>query len=133
MTHKSVTCALFPNKASIPLTEKINYTCNSFWRRDLPILSFLPHEYFTCFICVVCFPSQVSSFTAKFSLDARFQNLFLPPHPHQTNFLSIPLPRTGSSNRRCRNHNFNHIYVLPEHRRSSQVTHRSLSRPGLIA
>ena len=35
-------------------------------------------------------------------------------------------PPTGISNRRRRNHSFNHIYALL---RSSQVTHRSRSRP----
>ena len=89
MTHKSVTCAIFPNKPGVPLTEKIKYRCKFFWRRGLPTFFFLTHEYFTRFVCVVCSPAQVSSFAPKFSLGARFQNLFLQPHPLP---LSIPPP-----------------------------------------
>ena len=91
MTHKSVTCAMFPNKLGVPLTEKIKYTCTFFWRRDLPTFFFLAHEYFTRFVCVVCFPAQVSSFAAKFSLGAWFQNLLLQPHPHP----QYPPPRAS--------------------------------------
>jgi hypothetical protein len=122
MIHKSVTCAMFPNKPGVPLTKKINYTCTFFWRQDLPIFSFLAHEYFTCFVCVVCFPHPSFKFRSKIFI-RRAISEFIPP-THQISSVSPPAP-TSSSNRRRRNHSFNHIYVLL---RSSQVTHRSLSR-----
>ena len=95
MTHKSVTYAMFPNKPGVPLTEKIKYTCTFFWRRDLPTFFFLAHEYFTRFVCVVCFPrpsfkfhSQIfirrviSEFIAPTtSLPFKFTH-YLPPHTH---------------------------------------------------
>ena len=56
MIHKSVTCAMVPNNQACDWPKKINYTCTFFWRRELPNFCFLAHEYFTCFICVVCFP-----------------------------------------------------------------------------
>src|SRR5215216_4530305 len=65
MIHKSVICAMFPNKPGVPLTEKINYTCTFFWRRDLPTFFFLAHEYFTRFVCVVCFPLPSFSFPSE--------------------------------------------------------------------
>ena len=129
MIHKSVTCAMFPNKPGIPLTKKIKYTC-TFFGDGICQLSFFSHTSILRASSVLCVsPAQVSSFAPKFSLGARFQNLFLQPHPHPSNFLGIsppPLPPTDSSNRRCRNHNFNHIYILLE---SSQVIHQSLSWP----
>src|SRR6266511_2979256 len=81
MIHKSVTCAMFPNKPGIPLTEKKSPTRVLFFRRDLPTFCFLAHEYFTRFVCVVCFPRPSFKFRSKISLGARFQNLFLQAHP----------------------------------------------------
>jgi hypothetical protein len=78
MIHKSVTCAMFPNKPGVPLTEKINYTCTFFWRRDLPIFSFLAHEYFTRFICVVCFPRPSFKFRGAIFI-RRVISEFIPP------------------------------------------------------
>ena len=92
MTHKSVTCAIFPNKPGVPLTEKIKYTC-TFFGDGICQLSFFSHTSILRASSVLCVsPAQVSSFAAKFSLGARFQNLFLQPHPLP---LSIPLPRAS--------------------------------------
>src|SRR3989337_891648 len=113
MLHKSVTCAMFPNKPGIPLTEKINYTCTYFWRRDLPIFSFLAHEYFTRFVCVVCFPRPSFKFRSEIFIRRAILE-FIPPTTFPPikfpQYLPLPPPPTGSSNRRRRNHNFNHIY-----------------------
>ena len=89
MTHKSVTCAMFPNKAGLPLTEKSKYTCTVFWRRDLPTFFFSHTSILRASSALCVSPAQVSNFAPKFSLGARFQNLFLQPHPHPSNFLSI--------------------------------------------
>ena len=89
MTHKSVTCARFPNKPGVPLTEKIKYTC-TFFGDGIYQLSFFSHTSILRASSVLCvFPAQVSSFAPKFSLGTRFQNLFLQPHPLS---LSIPPP-----------------------------------------
>ena len=127
MTHNSVTCAMFPNKPGVPLTEKIKYTCTFFWRRDLPTFFFLAHEYFTRFVCVVCFPRPSFKFRTEIFI-RRAISEFIPPttSPSPQYPLSLAPPPTGISNRHRRNHSFNHIYVLLG---SSQVTHRSLSRP----
>ena len=95
MTHKSVTCAMFPNKPGVPLTEKINYTCTFFGRRDLPTLFFLAHEYFTRFVYVVCFPCRIFKFRSKIFI-RRAISEFIPPTTSPPikfpQYLPSPLP-----------------------------------------
>ena len=92
MIHKLVTCAMFPNKPSLPLTEKINYTC-TFFGDGICQFSLFTHMSILCASSALCVsPAQSSNFAPKFSLGARFQNLFLQPHPLP---LSIPLPRAS--------------------------------------
>ena len=91
MTHKSVTCAIFPNKPGVPLTEKINMC--TFFGDGICQLCFFSYTSILCASSGLCVsPAQVSSFAPKFSLAARIQNLFLQPHPLP---LSIPLPRAS--------------------------------------
>ena len=78
MTHKLVTCAIFPNKPGVPLTKKIKYTCTFFWRRDLPTFFFLAHEYITRFVCVVCFPRPSFKFRTEIFI-RRAISEFIPP------------------------------------------------------
>ena len=88
MTHKSVTCVIFPNKPGVPLTEKKSSTRVHFFGDGICQLSFFSHMSILRASFVLCFsPAQVSNFAPKFSLGARFQNLFLQPHPLP---LSIP-------------------------------------------
>ena len=96
-----------------------------FWRQDLPTFCFLAHEYFTHFAFVVCFPHPSFKFRSKIFI-RRAISEFIPPTTSPRSVSPLAPPPTGISNRRRRNHNFNHIYVLLG---SSQVTHRSLSRP----
>ena len=89
MIHKSVTYAMFPNKPGVPLTEKINYMC-TFFGDGICQLSFFSHTSILRASSALCVsPAQVSNFAPKFSLGARFRNLFLQPHPLP---LSIPPP-----------------------------------------
>ena len=125
MTYKSVTYAIFPNKPGVPLTEKNQVHVYIFWRRDLPTFFFLAHEYFTRFVCVVCFPRPSFKFRSEIFI-RRAISEFIPPTTSPPSVSPLAPPPTGISNRRRRNHSFNHIYVLLG---SSQVTHRSLSRP----
>ena len=92
MIHKSVTCALFPNKPGVPLTKK-STTRVHFFGDGIYQLSFFSHTSILRASSALCVsPAQVSNFAPKFSLGARFQNLFLQPHPLP---LSIPLPRAS--------------------------------------
>ena len=124
MIHKSVTCCvMFSNKASVPLNEKINYTCRFFWRWDKPIFSFLAHEYFTRFVSVVCFPRPSFKFRSEIFIRRMIPESIRPttsPPIKFPQYLSPLPPPTCSSNRHRRNHSFNHIYVLLA---SSEVTH----------
>ena len=90
MTQKSVTCAMFPNKPGVPLTEKINYICTFFWRRYL-----LLHEYFTCFVCVVCFPRPSFKFHSEIFIRRTISEFIPPtksPSPQYPPPLRLPLP-----------------------------------------
>ena len=95
MTHKSVTCAIFPNKPGVPLTEKKSSTRVHFFGDGIFQLSFFSHTSILRASSVLYVsPAQVSSFTPKFSLGARFQNLFLQPHPLPLS-ISPALPRAS--------------------------------------
>ena len=95
----------------------------------MPIFSFLAHEYFTRFVCVVCFPRTSFKFHSEIFIRRTILE-FIPPTTSPPikfpQYLSPHASPYGSSNRRRRNHSFNHIYVLFG---SSQVNHRSLSWP----
>ena len=78
MTHKSVTCAIFPNKPGVPLTKKSSTRVKNFWRRDLPTFFFLAHKYFTCFVCVVCFARASFKFRSEIFI-RRAISEFIPP------------------------------------------------------
>ena len=100
MIHKSVTCAIFPNKPGVPLTEKINYTCTFFWRWDLPIFCFLAHEYFTCFICIVCFPRPSFKFRSEIFIRRAISEFIPPatsPSPHYPPPSPLPLPASQTA------------------------------------
>src|SRR3990170_7698229 len=98
---------MFPNKPGIPLTEKINYTCTFFWRRDLPIFSFLAHEYFTRFVCVACFPRPSFKFHSKNFIRRAILEFIPPTTSPPIKFPQYlpppPPPPTRSSNRRDHN------------------------------
>ena len=98
MTHKSVTCAIFPNKLGVPLTEKIKYMC-TFFGDGICQLSFFSHTSILHASSALCVsPAQVSSFAPKFSLGARFQNLFLQHHHHPMYPPSrLPLPTSQTA------------------------------------
>ena len=100
MTHKSVTCAMFPNKPGVPLTKKINYTCTFFWRRDLPIFCFLAHEYFTRFVCVVCFPRPSFKFRSEIFIRRAISEFIPPttsPSPQYPPPSRLPLPASQTA------------------------------------
>jgi hypothetical protein len=78
MIHKSVTFAMFSNKPGVPLTEKINYRCTFFWRRNLPTFFFLAHEYFMRFVCIVCFSRPSFKFRSEIFI-RRAISEFIPP------------------------------------------------------
>jgi len=102
MIHKSVTCAIFPNKPSVTLPEKIKYTCTFFWRRELPTFFFLAHEYFMHFVCVVCFPHPSFKFRTEIFI-RRAISEFIPPatspspqYPPPAH-LSLPASQTAAA------------------------------------
>ena len=100
MTHKSVTCAIFPNEPGIPLTKKIKYTCTLFWRRDLPTFFFLAHEYFTRFVCVVCFPRPRFKFCTEIFIRRAISEFIPPatsPSPQYPPPLPLPLPASQTA------------------------------------
>ena len=91
MTHKSVPCAIFPNKPGVP-TEKNQVHMYIFLETGSANF-FLSHMSILRASSVLCVSTaQVSSFAPKFSLGARFQNLSLPLHPHPSHFRSISHP-----------------------------------------
>ena len=98
MTHKSVTCVMFPNKPGVPLTEKIKYTCTFFWRRDLPTFFFLAHKYFTRFVCVVRFPRPSFKFRTEIFIRRAILE-FIPPttSPPSVSPSRLPLPASQTA------------------------------------
>ena len=89
MIQKSVTCAMFPNKPGVPLTEKIDYTCTFLCKQELPIFCFLTHEYFTRFVCVVCFPRPSFKFHSEIFI-RRAISEFIPPTTSPPSVSPIP-------------------------------------------
>ena len=104
MIHKSVTCAMFPNKPGVPLTEKNQLHMYIFWRRDLPTFFFLALEYFTRFVCVVCFPSPSFKFRTEIFI-RRAISEFIPPTtspspqypPRPPSCLPLPASQTAAA------------------------------------
>ena len=72
MIHKSVTCAMVPNKAGVLLTEKIDYRCNFFGDGNYQFSVFSHMSILRASSPLCVSPAQVSSFAAKFSLGAYF-------------------------------------------------------------
>ena len=78
MTHKLVTCAIFPNKPGVPLTEKNQVHVYIFLETGSANFLFLAHEYFTHFVCVVCFPRPSFKFRTEIFI-RRAISEFIPP------------------------------------------------------
>ena len=121
MTHKSVTCAIFPNKPGVPLTEKNQVHVYIFLETGSANFLFSRTRVFHALRLRCVFPRPSFKFRIEIFI-RRTISEFIPPttSPFPQYPPSLTPPPTGNSNRCDQNHSFNHIYVLLG---SSQVTH----------